>query len=558
MLSCLRVENLAVVERTEVEFAPGLNVLTGETGAGKSVLIGALDLVLGARAATGAVRDGEKEAKVEAVFTLDAFHAKDAAKICEDAGIDFNDGEALIIRRTVKADGGGRIWINDQSATAALLRKLARLLVDIHGPRANQSILEEAFQRACLDSFGKIDVAPYAERWREWNEAREQLEALESDEVSPEELDTLSYQVSEIEEAGITGEDDTIEERHNAAFHAGEIISDANSLTEAIGGENGLEDIAASARQIASRLAKHTDKAADWVARLENIIDECESLSREVGDVALSFDTEGESLETLEERLAVVNRLKRKYIYRSDYVSTPFSAAMEEILSAKKARLELLQSRDEKIAEARAKCNALFAELEKAGDALRIKREKAGKALEANVTRELKDLGFLQSRFALRIDKATPHRTGADKVVFLFEPNPGMAARALDEIASSGEMARVMLALKSVLALHDKTDVLVFDEIDANIGGEIGRAVGVKLRNVAKDHQVIAITHLPQSASCGQRHLVAVKRVTQGKTRTSIGMVAGEERVAEIARMLGAKGAQDVVAYAHARSLLED
>lgn len=551
MLSRLTVSNLAIVEKAEADFAPGLNVLTGETGAGKSVLMGALELVLGGRADTGVVRDGEKEAKVEAEFTFGSSAASDACAavkaILDDVGIDF-DGESLLVRRTVSASGGGRVWVNDSSSTVATLKRLGRALVDIHGPRANQNILEERFQREALDSFAAIDMREYSKAWSSLQGARSRLESLQGEGASEDELDMLRYQVDELEGAKITSDDDEIAERHAAAAHAEEIVDAANEITEALGGDGGAADVLIRLQPRFASVAKRMPAASGWADETEELTLRIQELSRTVADAVSAIDVDPETMAALDERLTVLNRLKRKY-------GADDASALLAVLERKRERLESIENRDAKIAELKGEIDRALAEVEVRGAALSKKRKTAGDKLAKAVTAELHDLGFLQAKFSVRLGRIAPESHGCDSVDYMFEPNPGEAARPLSDIASSGETARVMLALKSVIASHDSTDVLVFDEIDANIGGEVGGVVGTKMRSVAACHQVIAITHLPQSAVFGDRHLVVSKAVSGGRTRTRIESVEGEARVREIARMLGGENSTSVV-MRHAEELL--
>ena len=552
MLDRLIVSNLAIVEKAEADFASGLNVLTGETGAGKSVLMGALELVLGGRADSGLVRDGEKEAKVEAAFSFPSpapSAQRNAVKeILDDVGLDF-DGESLLVRRTVSASGGGRVWVNDSPSTVATLKRLGRVLVDIHGPRANQNILEERFQRETLDSFAGTDLSEYRSAWDVLQAARDNLASLQGEGASEDELDMLRYQVDELENAKITPDDDEIAERHAAAAHAEEIVDAANEITESLGGDGGAADVLIRLQPRFAAVAKRMPAAEGWAAEAEDLTLRIQELSRTVADTVSSIDADPDTMAALDERLTVINRLKRKY-------GGDDANALLSVLELKRERLESLEHRDEKIADLKRKVERALAEVSKRGEALSRKRKAAAEKLAKAVTAELHDLGFLKAKFFVRLDRVAPESHGCDGVSYMFEPNPGETARPLADIASSGETARVMLALKSVLSSHDATDVLVFDEIDANIGGEIGSVVGAKMRSVAGCHQVIAITHLPQSAVFGDRHLVVSKTVSGGRTRTRIAAVDGEDRVREIARMLGGERSTSVV-MRHAEELLK-
>lgn len=555
MLKRLTVSNLAVVEKAEAEFCPGLNVITGETGAGKSVLMGALDLVLGGRADASVVRDGAKEAEVEAVFELGLERKVGGGETC------------VTVRRTVTAQGRSRAWIDDESVTVAELKELGAQLVDIHGPTANQRLAEEDFQRKALDAFGGVDLAArgrkegaksYAELFAWLAELRTQISDLKSS-GGEDELDMLRFQVNELESAELTEDDETLSERHAAAAHAEEIVENANAVTEALGGDQSAAEILVALHPRFREMAKHLPAAEAWAAEAEDLTVRIQELSRTVADAASKLDVGEEDLEELDARLTLINRLLRKYEKGIGNQGSGVGGLLE-LLEAKKAKLDALEHCEERVAELEAKIAVADKAVRTAGAELTKKRRAAAEKLSKAVTAELKDLGFLQAKFFVALEPIEPEAHGMDRVVYMFEPNPGEAARPLAAIASSGEIARVMLALKTCTSQTSQTfqtsQTLVFDEIDANIGGEVGKIVGEKMRMVAKSHQVIAITHLPQSAVCGERHLVVSKAVTGGRTKTRISEVDGEDRVAEIARMLGGEKLTSVVKR-HAEELLQ-
>ena len=534
MLRSLHIRNLAVVEEVEVEFGPGLNVITGETGAGKSVIMGALDLVLGARADASLVREGAKEAEVEAEF--------ESGK--------RGGGATVSVRRTVTKEGKSRAWIDDESVTIAELREKTAAFVDIHGPRANQRLLEEAFQRETVDGCGgpkgEEPRKRYAQVFKELSGLNASLAELSAAASSEDELDMLRFQVAELEEAGIGADDDDLAERHAAAAHAEDIVEAANVITEALGGDDGAERAIAKARQGIAAAAKHFPAAEEWSERIEEIASEVEELSRSVADAASRVEIDEDEFRRIDERLGVVSRMKRKY-------GDPVAA-----LEKKRARLDFLEHREERLAELRGRIAAVTKEVRGVGAELTGLRKAAGAKLAKTVTKELRELGFAQAEFTVALEPSEPAAHGCDTVVFMFGPNPGEPTRPLAAIASSGEIARVMLALKTCVrpVSGSLSPTLVFDEIDANIGGATGAVVGSKMREAAKGGQVIAITHLPQSAVWGERHLVVAKKVSGGRTRTEISAVSGDERIGEIARMLGGEKITTVVKK-HAKELLE-
>lgn len=547
MLTRLSVRNLAIVESADVEFGGGLTVITGETGAGKSVLMGALELVLGARADASTVRDGAKEARIEATFAVpgvvDAFLDAAGLPPCEDG--------VLLVRRAISATGGGRVHVNDAATTVQTLRALGKLLVDVHGPNDHQSLLEEGFQRGVLDAHGRLDTSAYAAAWARLADLRAQRADLQGDDADvAETCERLRYAVDELDAAQLTPEDDDeLPARHAAAAHAAEILDCANAATAAL---SEADDSAAAALVGAGarvrEMARFHEAAGAWGETIERLTVEVQELAQEIADSASRLDADPEALQALDDRLSLVQRLKRKY-------ACPDVAALLALRDERARRLADLEGRGARLAALADEIAAAEAAVRAAGAKLTAARTKAAARLARAVTKELHGLGFLRAGFDVSLAPHAPDATGCDAVDFLFAPNPGEAARPLREIASTGEIARVMLAVKTVVAEHDAIPVLVFDEIDSNIGGEVGRAVGEKLRAVARHHQVIAITHLPQSAVYGARHLAVAKAVSGGRTRSTIQPLEGEARVAEIARMLGGTSLTSVVEQ-HARELL--
>ena len=550
MLQHLTVRNLAIVEEAAVVFGAGLNIITGETGAGKSVLMGALDLVLGGRADKSAIREGASEAWVEAAFDLPDPRAIDV--LLDAGGLPLCEDGRLLIRRSVADSGAGRCLVNDTAVTVQTLRKLGSLLVDIHGPYDHQSLLDPDFQRDILDAYGHCDpqLAAYAETWQTLKAIEHHLQELQGDTADlAAETDRLQFIVEEISNAGLTDADeDELIQQHAQAANAEQILAlgsaVANALTD---GEASAFDLLASLQIQLAELARLLPAAAEWRADVQSAAVQLQELGRAVNDRLSQIDADPGRLQQLEERMALVQRLKRKY----GHTVADVLAALEK----HRARLHDLATRTEQIERLAAEIAAATALLAgKAAQLSKCRTQAAGKLARA-ITAELHDLGFLKSGFAIDLSAVTPGPHGADAVSFGFAPNPGEPMRPLKAIASSGEIARVMLAVKAVLATHDSIPILVFDEIDANIGGEIGRAVGQKLRRVAESHQVISITHLPQAAVYGHQHFVVSKEVVKGRTKMRIEALDDVQRVDEIARMLGGKGLTSVIEN-HARELL--
>lgn len=550
MITRLSISNLAIIEKAEVDFAPGLNVLTGETGSGKSVIMGAIGLALGARSDASSVRDGEENSRIEAEFEVG--EKRDLVNsVLSDAGLpDCEDGE-LIIRRVLSGSGAGKVWVNDSRTTLTTLKNLARVLVDIHGARANQSLLEESFQRHTLDKSAKIDLEEYSKSWRELAAKRSEIDSLLSSTASEDELDLLRYQVGELEAAKLTLEDEDIEERHAAAAHAEEIVEVASEIADVLGGDYGVAERLISLQPKFNRLKKYFKESDDWANEAEDATIKIQELSRAIADAMTKIDADPAELEELDARLSIINRLKRKYLKNGENTVE----ALLAVLSAKRERLDSIEGFDVKLDQLRKAESAALETVKKVGAKLSKERSMAGEKLSRLVTRQLRDLGFLKAKFYVDFEKTEPTSGGCEKVCYMFEPNPGESAKPLAEIASSGEIARVMLALKSVLALNDGADTVIFDEIDANVGGEVARQVGEKMRLIGSKRQVIAITHLPQSAVFASRHLVVSKSVVGGRTLTAIKEVVDKERVKEIARMLGGEASMPIVGE-HAKELL--
>ena len=552
MIESLRVKNLAIVENVAMEFGPGLNVITGETGAGKSILIGALGLLLGERADKTMVRTGEKGGSVEAVFQLTDSSGIDG--LLEDMGLEPLSGGMLIIRRTLPVSGSGRIFINDSPSTVQSLKKIGNFLVDLHGPHDHQSLLNPDFQLDLLDSFGRLEKtrADYEKTYRRMNELEADRRRLDGDDQAvARQIDLLRYQVQEIAEAGV-GEidEEALKQEHAESANAQRILELADGICMGLAGE---EDSAfntlVSIRSALSELSGLLPDGAGWDDEAEGIAIQIQELADQIGRRAGSIKIAPERVGELEDRLSLLQKLKRKYGGTTEEILLFFNQAEKD--------LEELETREERIAEV----EGLLVKQEKlvrtAGKKLGLARRKAAGQLARAITAVLNDLGFPHGVFNVAVRESPPRSSGMDEVEFDFAPNAGEASRPLRAIASSGEISRVMLASKAVLADHDRIPVLVFDEIDANLGGEMGNAVGEKLAAVSRNHQVICITHLPQVAVYGKSHLVVSKEVRSGRTLTGITEVSGESRAEEVARMLGGRDLTTVV-LEHAREMLSN
>ena len=550
MLSRLTIRNLALVDSLSIEFQHGLNVITGETGAGKSLLIGALRLLLGERADKSMIRTGETSCGIEAMFELADPSAVNAALDVVDLP-PCEDG-LLIIRRTL-TESSSRNLVNDSPVTLSVLKALGDVLVDMHGPYDHQSLLKTEAQMDILDAFGELglDRAEYRKKYNGFQTLEKKLKELSNLDNSglEEQIDLLSWRIKEVQDAKISVEDEEeILQEHEQAANAQNILELAQTavggLTE---GEAAAFEGLSAARRACSQLEKYIPEAADWSEELEGTLRTAQEISAVIQGAVDELSAGPERMQFLDERVALYRSLKRKY--------APSVPEIMEQLNEWQGRLNDLQSRDEQRTEVEVQRAAALMEAEKAGLALSKKRQKAAGKLADAITAELRDLGFEHGLFEVQLLECDPTASGMDEIEFGFAPNAGESMRALRAIASSGEISRVMLAVKAVLARHDRIPLLVFDEIDANVGGEIANAVGEKLAQVGGTHQLIAITHLPQVAVCGQTHFAVSKSVREERTFTNITLLNDTARTEEVARMLGGKDLTNVTLQ-HAGELL--
>ena len=551
MLVTLRVKNLALVEQARVDFEPGLNVVTGETGAGKSILIGALNLLLGERADRKWIRSGEDTCGAEALFQLQ--DAGEINALLESCGASPCEDGQLIIRRLLKANGNTQNLVNDSAVTQQVLKKIGDLLVDMHGPHDHQSLLRPAFQLSLLDAYGQTASAlsAYQEKYGQLQGLRAQRAELEgAGEGVQAQIELLTYRVKELEGAGLTEEEEaSILKEHTVTANAQRILELGNEIAGALTeGEASAFDLSSSALRNLEELARLLPDAVAWKDQAHGIAVQVKDLGETVRSTLEGMEANPARLEWLEQRMAVYQKLKRKY-------GGTTAEALAQLAEAK-AKLHGLQHRGEELAKLAAAIAKGEAELLKLGAALTRLREAASGRLAKEVAKELRALGFPSGEFAAALSACPPGPAGVDQVEFGFAPNKGEPMKPLRDIASSGEMSRVMLAIKAVLAEHDKIPVLVFDEVDANIGGETGSKVGRKLAELGRHHQVICITHLPQVAVCGTFHAAVAKSEKGGRTFTEVTVLDPAARVHEIARMLGGKDMTKVTLQ-HAREMLE-
>jgi DNA repair protein RecN (Recombination protein N) len=554
MLVSLRIRNLALIEDLTWELGPGFNTLTGETGAGKSILIDALSLLLGERADKTLIRTGADACSVEAEITLaDETRLKQINAALGEIGAEPCEGRTLLLKRSLSAAGANRQFINGSPVPLQGLKSVGDLLVDVHGPHDHQSLLATEKQAELLDAYGKL--APLRAACASANSALREIEqeraALELSESEREQrLSLLQHQVNEIKSAHLQPDEDArVENDYRAASHAQNILEQAGIIAGLLNdSENAVLTQLAQVERALTVWQRMDDSIADAEELNRVAIAQLQELLGTVQTRAERVDLDPAQLRQLEDRLNLVQSLKRKYGGTVESV-----AAFGEKASAQLAALE---GRAEFLATLAQREKAARSALEKAAAELSKARRKIAGPLGEKISQELRALGFNKALFQVDMTPAAkPGASGGDQIEFIFAPNLGEAARPLRAIASSGEMARVMLAVKTTLAEVDEIPILIFDEVDANVGGETAGQVGKKLRGLGRCHQVLCITHLPQVAAQGQSHFAVEKRVKQNRTLTELTRLEGVPRQRELARMLGG---QTEAALALARSLLTE
>jgi DNA repair protein RecN (Recombination protein N) len=536
VLALLRIKNLALVEELEWQIGPRFVAVTGETGAGKSIIIGALQLLLGERADKSLIRTGADLCTVEAVFT-GAELQKLNPKLAE-AGIEPCEDD-LILKRTLSSTGTNRQFINGSPTTLSVLKNLGEELVDLHGPHDHQSLLSPETQLSLLDSFARAEeqLEEYRTLYRQLQTLLAEHAALNTVETAREqELDLLRHQITEIKSANlVASEEEEIEKRYKLASNSKRLIELASGIANRL---SEADDSVLAQLAETQRLLRELEKIDSSIAEFSSVhaaaVVELSEIARTLSAYAEKFDLDPEQLAALEQRVSLFETLKRKYGGSiADVIA--FGERVAE-------RMRKIEGWDAELDRLTKDIENVRAQMNRAGEALRKSRLKVTPKLSENIRRNLRDLGFRQSEFEANLSTLDePRPNGFDSVELLFSPNPGEPLKPLRAIASSGEISRLMLAIKSALAAHDAIPLLVFDEIDTNVGGEIAHAVGAKMQTLGRDHQVICITHLPQVAATASSHFVVTKDVTRGRTFSNLHEVTGKARQEEIARMLGGK-----------------
>lgn len=532
MLTRLSVRQLAIIEKLELNFAKGLTVISGETGAGKSILMDSLGLVLGERADSGMIRHGENRAEIEAEFDIGTLSA--VRTWLEDAEMDEED--ELSIRRVLKDAGSSSAWINGRKCTLTQLKALGELLVDIHGQHEHQSLLKASAQRALLDEYGQHAdlLATCKQQWQHWQTLQQRYDQLsQAGDDRDSRLDWLGFQLKEFETLSLQASElDELEREHKKLANAGQLLEDCQ-LASAL-----LYNDDTSAQSLLSQAERALEKVAELDASLAESLELVSNASVQAQEAADSLrryadgiDLDPARLAEVDARLGAIQDLARKH-----------HCEPEALLEAQ----EKLQAEFDDLAQADIRKEALEAELKAASkswldtaDTLSAKRKAAAAELSQGVTESMQPLGMPNGQFQISVDSSTPNATGQDKVVFEVAMNPGQPFQSMAKVASGGELSRVSLALQVVAANAVHVPVRVFDEVDTGIGGGVAQIVGQQLQTLASDCQVLCITHLPQVASHGHQHLYVHKQTDGQQTQTAVTELAQSKRVEELARMLG-------------------
>ena len=558
MLVELRLENYAVIDNLVVEFASGLNLLTGETGAGKSILIDALTLLLGEKASVDVIRSGTERAVISAVFEVEAGAAKTVAKILEENGLDC-ENDSIILRREIAASGKGRVFINNQPATVAVLKQVGPYLSTVHAQNETLSAFDGPARLSLLDAFAGCQLAGVQDAFRAWKAIQTRIEELQRDEQDRLRLlDLWTYQKREIEEGRLQpGEDERLENEKRVLANAEKIYNAAmNAFDLLYEGDASTAATLRSARKQVEELARYEPKFQEALSSLESALISVEDVGATVRDFAGGIHASPEHLAEVEDRLAALDRLKRKYGPTLDDVIAFGTDATR--------KLSEMENKDEVLRE-------LHADLRRAAEQYLIsarllskKRYESARKLEKLVESAVNDLA-MKVMFKIEVTGSDQEgnwsASGFDQVVYMISTNPGEPLRRLEHIASGGELSRVMLALKASVEAGAGTSgkkkgsgiprTLVFDEIDTGIGGRAAESVGQKLKELARTNQILCVTHLPQIATFADHHYLIEKKESGGRTRTTVRNITGAERTAEVARMLsGAKVTESSLKHA--------
>ncbi len=552
MLSELRIENFAIIDKLALDFGAGLVIFTGETGAGKSIIMDALEMLLGGRAETSVLRAEAERASVEGVFKLNDGNKTEVLEVLKREDL-LDDENYVTLAREVRREGRSTARVNGRTVNVALLREIGAYLVDIHGQTEHLSLLDVRAHLGLLDRFAGVDslLAHYRQTYTALQAVRRELDELRRAQADSERrIEMLTFQAEEIESARLKpGEDEELRQERDRLANAESLAANAQEalglIDEGSPETPAITDQFGQAAAALSSLARIDTTQAELSARADALLENLSDLAGDLRDYLETIEYNPKRLNEAEERLDLMHRLMRKY-----------GGTIESVLAfgvKARADLETITNAAEKISELQEKEAKLLKELSERGTALSEKRKKAAQTLAKGIENELGDLKMEQARFSVDFQtKSDPNglplstgsrvafdSSGFDRVEFLVAPNPGEGLKPLAKIASGGETSRLMLALKNVLAKADQVPSLIFDEIDQGIGGRVGQVVGLKLWNLGRSHQVLCITHLPQLAAFGDQHFRVEKVINNGRTTTSVVRLENDDRMLELAQMLG-------------------
>ena len=557
MLLTLRIKNLALVDDLTIEFQPGYNAITGETGAGKSIILGALKLILGERADRTLIRSGTDSCTIEAVFDAASLLPR-LNPLLEQNGAEPLEAAELFLKRSFTATGANRQFINGSPCPLSLLSAVGDLLLDMHGPHEHQSLLNPAAQLEILDAFGghlqlRAQLAALASRIEQLH--REKADLVVDEKTYAQQIDLLTHQVKEIDAARLDpNEEEQLESEHARVQNASKLIELSQAAAALLQDEeNSVDNLMGKLGRNLQDLQRLDSSCSRLAESHRQALEILHDVAAELSTYSEKISVDPERLAELDERISLLQSLKRKYGSNIAEILKFCEEAAEKLRS--------LQSRDVELDRINRELQKTFTEYLSAANKLSNDRRKTGPKLSKAVVKELSELGFKQSQFEVSLESTQPttpaeaRSTGMEKAEFLLSPNPGEPLRPLRTIASSGELARVMLGLKTVLSAQDRVPVLVFDEVDANVGGETATVVGQKMRRIAANRQVLCISHLAPVAAAATAHYVVTKETRNDRTISKIKLLTLSERPHELARMLGGSSKE---ALAHAQTLLNE
>ena len=535
MLVHLHVRNLALIEDIEVEFGPGLNILTGETGAGKSILLGSMQLILGGRSAKDMIRTGASSALVELLFQVENPRAEASLR---ELGVETSEGQVLLTRKLM--DGRSINKINGETCTVAQMKAAASCLLDIHGQHEHQSLLYQDKQLEILDIYGKEEIFPAKEKvqtaYKKYRDCKKQLDELDIDEEQRNrERAFLEFEINEIESAQlVSGEDEELEKRYRKLNNGRKILETLQGVRDLTGYESGQgagESVGNAVREI-SRVTEYDTQLDSMASALQEIDGLLNDFNRELASYVDDLNFDDEAFYETEKRLDTINGLKAKYGRTIEDI--------QEYCLKQKQKLENLDKYEERFHEAEENLKKSREELETVSHKLSVIRQKYSQMLTDKITEGLKDLNFLDVQFQITFRRRKEYTAGGfDDIEYEISTNPGESLKPLDKIVSGGELSRIMLAIKAILADRDQIETLIFDEIDTGISGRTAQKVSEKMAVIGRCHQVLCITHLPQIAAMADTHFEIEKHQKDNETITEIHPLEGDDSVRELARLLG-------------------